>query len=184
MKTGLIKLEALYDFVRQHPEVPHRTKDRQIYQAYRFVVLELLAGVPHEAGWYAWFRGSGVPSLVYVGQAHEGKTSSLYSRLREELLEEYVAFWVSVDRHAGDKLFAKYGWKYNQKRCERKRHSDAIIWIASPGAKRGTLDVIENKLIWDLKPPGNDDQRDYSEIQCPGYKEVRALMETVIAKSG
>ena len=54
----------------------------------------------------------------------------------------------------------------------KKRGADAICWVSCPGAKRGTLDIVEHKLIWELQPEANTDKRDYSEIQSPVYVEV------------
>jgi len=184
MKSGLIILDSLYGFVSQNRDVPHRTKDRTVYLSYKKLVLDLLTNVPKDPGWYAWFKRSNVPPPIYIGQSSIGKTSSLNARLEEELLEEYVAFWSFVDDTAADKLKAKYGGKYSQVRAMKKRGSDSIVWIAFPSARRGTLDIIEHKLIWDLKPSANNDRRDYSDIVHENYNEVRSIMERAFTPSG
>jgi hypothetical protein len=177
MYTGYMNLDSLCDFARCNPEVPHRTKDITLYQEYRAVVVELLKSVPCEAGWYIWYRSAAPNPPIYIGQSREGKTSSLQARLLEELLEEYVAFWSLVDSNAHTILSEKYNNKYNLSRAMRKRGADRIIWVSCAGAKRGTLDVVEHKLIWDLQPTANTDKRDYSDIHLHTYEHVRELVQ-------
>ena len=179
IKPGLIKLNPVYEFVSDHREIPHRTNDRDIYDPYRKLILSLMliSNVPKEPGWYVWFNRSKVPPPIYIGKSSKGKTSHIYARLKEELLEDYVAFWLSVDEQAAEKLSAKYNDKYNQKRASRKRGTDSIVWISCPDAKDGTLDVIEYKLIQNLKPTANiDTERDYSDIKLPTYNIVESLI--------
>ncbi|MBW2005402.1 MAG: hypothetical protein JRI72_12515 [Deltaproteobacteria bacterium] len=183
MKSGIVKLDSLYGFVSQNRDVPHRTKDRRVYFPYKKLVLDSLSDVPTEPGWYAWFQRSSVLPPIYIGQSSKGKTSSLNARLKEELLEEYVAFWSSVDEDATEKLKAKYGGKYSQARALKKRGSDSIVWIACPGAKQGALDIVEHKLIWELKPTANKDRRDYSDIVYVDFDEVYDIMERAFTTS-
>lgn len=146
MKSGIVELENLYAFARKHPDVPHRSQDKNVYEPYRREVEGLIGNVPANAGWYMWFKKGDVHA-IYIGQSHEGKTSHLQARLREELLEEYVAIWSCVDPQADQTLARKYNDKYNQSRAWKKREADAIGWVSCPGAKRGTLDIVEHKLI-------------------------------------
>lgn len=176
MKSDIIELVNLYVFAREHPDVPHRTQDKDVYKRYRCEVTKLMVDVPPEPGWYMWFK-KGEQRPIYIGQSHEGKTSSLRARVLEELLEEYAAIWACVDEQAGEILRAKYQNKYSQKRALKKCGADAIGWVSLPGAKRGTLDIVEHKLIWELQPPANTDRRDYSEIQLPVYQDVFGLFQ-------
>jgi len=89
MDVGVIELATIYDRVRENPEIPHRTGDRARNEAYREIVYSLLDSIPDEPGWYCWQSSKG--KILYVGQSSKKKTFSLRARLREELLEEYVA---------------------------------------------------------------------------------------------
>ena len=116
IQSGIVELNNLYAFACEHPDVPHRTQDKDVYLSYRKEVCKLIEKVPDKPGWYAWFKRGDVRGPIYIGQSHEGKTSHLRARLLEELLEEYVAIWVCVDEHADDTLAEKYQRKYSQKR--------------------------------------------------------------------
>ena len=175
MNAGIIELESFYEFVRQNPFA--RKRDRRVFVSYRQLVLKLMSDVPHDPGWYGWLQDH---TPIYIGQAREGKTSSLNGRLRALLLDEYVAFWSSVDDM--EELFAAKGEKYRPPLM--KQNSNSIVWVAQPGCKQGTLDGIEHKLIWDLKPELNQDRRDYSDVELPAYVKVRLSMESAFNVSG
>ena len=78
----------------------------------------------------------------------------------------------------------KYHHKYNQERAVRKRGTDSIVWISYPEAKDGTLDIIEYKLIQNLKPTANiDSKRYYSDIQLSAYNIVLSHIEKAFSNS-
>jgi len=173
MLTGIFKLDDLHEFARSHPDVPQRTVDKVTYRAYRKVAARLVDPVPTVPGWYVWFRRGPVPAPVYIGQSNTGKTSSLRVRLLDELTEEHVAIWTTVDSDAAEKLSAKWPRKYNLTRALAKQDANTIAWLAWPEATAGLLDVVEYKLIQDLLPSGNQNRRDYSTISVQEYFQVK-----------
>jgi hypothetical protein len=181
MVTGVFKLDELHEFARSHPDVPQRTKDKATYKAYREVVTRLLERVPTDPGWYVWFRRGPVPAHVYIGQSNTRKTSSLRVRLLDELTEEYVAIWTTVDSDAAEKLTAKWPRKYNLTRALAKQNANTIAWLAWPHATDGLLDVVEYKLIQDLAPTGNKDKRDYSTISVQEYSQVKESFSKMLS---
>lgn len=184
MNKGTFDLKPIIDFARKNPEVPHRTKDRNIYIPYRKIVKKILKEVPNkEPGWYCWF--SSLQEVIYIGQASKRKTSSLYARLLEELLEEYVAFWIAVNKNAAKQLSEKYNRKYqaNIDRAELKKNTRYIAWVSNQTISDGVLDIVEQKLINDLNPSANKDQKDYSEVDTEIYKEVKQFFVEELNKS-
>ena len=70
---------------------------------------------------------------VYLGKAGKKKTSSLHTRLYDELREECIAFWSEV---YGRELIVKqhkklYGGRYDPTRSLRKSGSRIVVWVAS-----------------------------------------------------
>ncbi|MFQ5356434.1 MAG: hypothetical protein ACE5DY_08130 [Mariprofundaceae bacterium] len=184
LESGVIDLNPLYAFVKKdgNQEIPHRSRDKDIYLPYKELVEELLSCVPCEAGWYVWYNQS-LRKAIYVGQSSKGKTSHLHSRIKEELLEEYTAFWLTVDPDSSDIIREKYNNKYSTARADKKTGSDLIMWVAYPAGKRGELDVVEQKLIKNLNPEANSDIRDYSDISCEIYGSVHnTFLETLTMK--
>ncbi|MFC1513597.1 hypothetical protein ACFL5P_01175 [candidate division KSB1 bacterium] len=183
--SGIISLDILYNFVKvkndkgEYREIPHRTKDKEVYIPYRELVEKIVSSIPEDPGWYAWFK-KGTSKPNYIGVSSKGKTSDLKARIFEELKEEYVAFWFTVDEDCAEVLTQKYNRKYSQKRAQKKSGSDAIIWVSYPEAlsgKRGILDVVEQKLINEFDPDANEDKRDYSDIKIKEFLIVKKIMQ-------
>jgi hypothetical protein len=42
MNVGIVELHSLYGFAEKNNEVPHRTKDKQLYRQYRSLVINSL----------------------------------------------------------------------------------------------------------------------------------------------
>ncbi|SRR6266404_4759805 len=125
------------------------------YSSLMKIVYELIKDIPETPGWYVWFNSED-KSPIYVGQASEGKTCSLKTRLYDELVEELVAVWSRVNKRAVEIYTAKYNGKYNQVRAAKKQDADTILWISYPRANLATLDVTETKLIWCMFPKANE----------------------------
>jgi hypothetical protein len=70
---------------------------------------------------------------VYLGKAGKKKTSSLHTRLYDELREECIAFWSEVYGREPMIIQHKklYGGKYDPTRSLRKSGSRMVIWVAS-----------------------------------------------------
>ena len=68
----------------------------------------------------------------HLGKAGKQKTSSLHTRLYDELREECIAFWSEVyGREPMIKQHKKlYGGKYDPTRSLRKSGSRIVVWVA------------------------------------------------------
>lgn len=154
MTHGKISLKTLRDYAKKNPCPPHRKNDPAVYGPYKKKVLKLIEDVSKTDGWYVWFN-SKRRTATYIGQTANRKTSSLRTRLYDELTEELVAIWLHANCRAVEIYTKKYKDKYNQGRAAKKSDADSILWISYPGVNYETLDVVEDKLIERFKPKAN-----------------------------
>ncbi len=159
MQFDHIEFKKLFGFIRQHPEIPHKQNDKEVFAPFQELYLQLVKTVSDIPGWYAWSkspRDSEKP-VIYIGQSQTRNTSSLRARLKEEFLDEYVALWATVH---GDKSVQILIKKYPQYRTDilrsaRKAGSTHIVWFGETGITDDQLNFVEHKLIVIVKPPAN-----------------------------
>ena len=133
-KTGHFNLFPILNFAAGNPVIPY-IKDRQSQAEYSKLIKATIADVPEQPGWYWWgrFNDMGWWETVYLGKAGKQKTSSLHTRLYDELREECIAFWAEI--YGSEPMLKqhkpitdKYGTAPT--RALRKRGSQIVIWVA------------------------------------------------------
>jgi len=166
LKTGHFMLDPLLDFARNSPQLPRDIHDPWQWRECAEVISTMMSGAPADlSGWYWWGRLNEAGwETVYLGMTRKRKTSSLYARLKEEMLEEgTIAIWADV--WGKDPIVAQhdayYGGRYhgNGERSLRKCGSRMVLWV-------GILDPISEEeivaqkgaLIRHYEPVGNYQQ--------------------------
>lgn len=165
MESGAISFSQLFEYIRQHPEIPH--KGHPSFLGFKALYLQLVKSVADIPGWYAWIQvGADSRKVVYIGQSQTRKTASLRARLKEEFLDEFVALWATIwdPDEVVKTLDGKYAGKYTTpiKRSVRKAGSTHIVWFGQKGLSDQELDVIEHALIAKYNPPANKQTRTHS----------------------
>src|SRR5215469_12262869 len=95
--TGHFNLFPILEFACNHPIMPS-PQNIELQKEYTNLLKEIAKDVPDKPGWYLWghFNDMGWWETIYLGKAGKQKTSSLYTRLYDELREECIAFWAEV----------------------------------------------------------------------------------------
>lgn len=164
METGIVCLDEMYSYIRKNPEVPHRTNDRDIYRPFKSIIEQAVKNVPKKTGWYYWVEVGERVRPVYIGKSDSSTSWNLYTRIEEELSEEYVALWATV--HDEQKMLEIFSKKYNNKydnnhrRAVKKKGVTHILWAAVPHSlDNAEIKFIENKLIELFQPIANIQRR-------------------------
>lgn len=128
---------------------------------YSGLVRQLAEQIPKEAGWYLWGAfEAGAWKTIYVGKAEAQGGYSLADRIREELWDERICFWVDavgLDEALRQKHEA-YDGRYmgaHVAREARKSGSRFIVWVSSPGLLPEQVASEEAALIAHYKPHAN-----------------------------
>ena len=165
MESGILAFTSLHEYIRMHPEIPH--KDEPTFNGFRELYLQLVKHIKDIPGWYAWIRvDKNNTSIVYIGQSQSRKTSSLLARITEEFLDEFVALWATI--HDPETVVAtldrKYRGKYTApiKRAARKAGATHLIWFGQRGLSDLQLNAVEYALIHSFNPPANRQSRSSS----------------------
>jgi hypothetical protein len=97
MATGYFSLFPIFDFAAHNTTIPSY-KAKQVQSAYANLLKATVANVPDLPGWYLWgkFNDMGAWETTYLGKAGKQKTSSLHTRLYDELREDCIAFWAEL----------------------------------------------------------------------------------------
>ena len=188
LESGNFNLFPLFDFVARHPHMP--TPKSPTQESYRRIIKQLLEEgdkldcVPDKPGWYLWgkFNDIGWWETIYCGKSGRQKTSSLRTRLYDELREECVAFWASV---YGKESAAKQARKINDQhndgkykesipRALRKSGVHFVIWVSAEEASEKQI-FIEEKILIDVYRPSFNAQR-------PGYVQRTRESDKIIRK--
>jgi len=170
--TGSFNIFRIFDFVARNPQMPSSKVGN--WKEYSTLINELVADIPSDKpGWYLWGRYNDIGwwETIYLGKAGNQKTSSLQQRLKDELLEERVAFWATVfGRETATKMQLKlYAGKYAESipRSLRKCGTHFIIWVA--GDELSEIDInTEEKILIDMYRPAINAQR----IQYPSKSRI------------
>jgi len=176
--SGFFTLYPLLDFVAQNPSLPPflAKTDRRGGADFSKKIRSLLeqAKVPaDQGGWYLWgkFNDAAWWETIYVGKTGKGKTSSLHTRLFDELREEGTAAlyasvygWDAVvialrkraKKHQTDGGKDWFGTGGTTQRGLRKRDTTFIIWVTAPeGLSDTDIREIERGLIHLYRPAFN-----------------------------
>lgn len=187
MQSGSISFARLFEYIKLHPEIPH--KDEPAFSGFKDLYLQLVRHIPEIPGWYAWVKRSEQGSdVVYIGQSQSRKTASLQARLKEEFLDEFVALWATIWSPEGvvETLDRKYRGKYTTpiKRSARKAGATHIVWFGKPRLTDQELDVIEHNLIGKLNPPANKQSRAHSDSHQELTSEAESAFTSELSKLG
>jgi hypothetical protein len=134
LKSGHFNLFSILEFAANNPIMPN-PGTKSLQSEYATLINRTVSKVPYLPGWYLWgrFNDMGWWETVYLGKAGKKKTSSLHTRLYDELREECIAFWSEVYGREPMVVQHKklYGGKYNPTRSLRKSGSRMVIWVAN-----------------------------------------------------
>ncbi|MBI4548993.1 MAG: hypothetical protein HY707_13500 [Ignavibacteriae bacterium] len=186
MESDSISFSRLFDYIKSHPEIPH--KEEPSFSGFQDLYLQLVRNVPYIPGWYAW-TNKFLPQeqrVIYIGQSQTRKTSSLNARLKEEFLDEFVALWASVwnPDEVVNTLDRKYRGKYTApiKRSARKAGATHIVWFGKRGLSDQELDVVEHALIAKYNPPANKQSRTHSTSFSDLLNEAESALQSELSK--
>jgi len=165
IETGHIDLFDIYKYVATHPSfVSGKNGDMLEYTR---LVNQITKPIPKDKpGWYLWgrFNDVGFWETVYLGKAGNKKTSSLYARIREELLDERAAFWATIyGSEPTERQFQKiYKNKYGPgTRSYRKKNIHFIIWVSATPVSEVEVKEEESVLISAYRPSINIQRHSY-----------------------
>lgn len=183
IQTGHIHLFDIYKFVAEHPKfVSGKNGDMGDYTK---LVNALVESIPTKAGWYNWGRVNdvGVWETIYLGKSGNRKTSSLKARIKEELLDERMAFWATVygsesTERQYQKIFKnKYG---PATRSYRKRNIHFIAWLAVDEISEEDIKAEERTLIMLYRPAVNIQRVSYP----PHTANTQSILEAFDSEIG
>jgi len=159
IETGHIDLFNIYKYVATHPTfVSGKNGDMLEYTR---LINQITKSIPKDKpGWYLWgrFNDVGFWETVYLGKAGNKKTSSLYARIREELLDERAAFWATIyGSEPTERQFQKiYKNKYGPgTRSYRKKNVHFIVWFGASPLSESEVKEEESVLISAFRPAIN-----------------------------
>lgn len=163
--SGQVDLTDIFEFAQANEKQPGG-HDRPVQLQYNKAITKTVSSVPEKAGWYIWgYFENNEWSTVYLGKTSKQKTSSLRTRLFDEIRQECVAFWSAIYGH--DYILNQHKELYDGKwyndalRAIRKEKTKHILWVAS-------VDEI------------NDDK--VTEIECVLIKIVNPSQNVVRKK--
>lgn len=185
MQSGSISFSRLFDYIKQHHEIPH--KDEPAFTGFKDVYLQLVRQIPDIPGWYAWTKvDNGSHTIIYIGQSQSRKTASLQARLKEEFLDEFVAIWATIwnAEEVVNTLDRKYRGKYTTqiKRSARKAGATNIVWFGKRELSDQELDAVEYALITKYCPPANRRTRIHSLLNADLLKEADSALLAELSK--
>ena len=135
MAAGNFSLFPIFDFAAHNPTIPSY-KSKPVQSAYAKLLKATVADVPALPGWYLWgkFNDMGSWATTYLGKAGRQKTSSLRTRMYDELREDCIAFWAEL--YGREAMFRAshdiYDGKYDrQSRLSlNKLGTRYVIWVS------------------------------------------------------
>jgi hypothetical protein len=158
--TGHFNLFPIFGFAANNPVMPNPS-DRPLQAEYSTLIKSILTDIPSLPGWYLWgkFNDMGWWETVYLGKAGKKKTSSLHTRLYDELREECIAFWAEVygrepmvGQHMKFPGYEKYG---SPTRSLRKSGARIVIWVSADPISEEEIKRQEDLLIKAYRPTHN-----------------------------
>lgn len=180
ISTGHFNLFNVFDFVASNPQMSSGKVGN--LKQYTTLINELVSSVPSDqAGWYLWgrFNDIGWWETIYLGKAGNKKTSSLRARLKEEMIDERIAFWAFV---FGKEIAAKqhsklYKGKYDKHntRSLRKTGTQFIVWLSASPITEKEIKEEETTLIDIYRPTTNAQRIRYPKKSKITEHVIRAI---------
>jgi hypothetical protein len=98
MAAGNFSLLPIFDFAAHNPMMPHQGSGA-VQSAYSKLLNRTIANVPELPGWYLWgkFNDDGSWNIIYLGKSEKRKTSSLHTRMYDQLREKFCpTIWAEL----------------------------------------------------------------------------------------
>lgn len=185
LKSGHFNLFPIYNFAAITPKLPESNSNEQ--KKYREVIKNLVKDIPDDKpGWYLWgkFNSMGWWETIYLGKAGKARTSSLYTRLYDELREENIAFWSHV---FGSEVTVKQASKLSNgiyinqiPRSLRKEGSQFVIWISVESEITEEEINIQEEILIKVYRPTHNHRRSGSARHTPFTDEIESMIECEI----
>lgn len=158
LTSGHFNIFPILGFVADHPVMPTPSSASQ--KGFKIIIDNVVKNVPAKPGWYFWgkFNDMGWWETIYLGKAGYKKTSSLNTRLYDEVREEFIAFWAYV---FGREPMIKqhhsiYNGRYNPTRSLRKIGAQFVVWVgADTPISEEEISKQEEILIRQYRPTHN-----------------------------
>ena len=182
LKTGHFNIFPILEFAAVNPIMPSY-KNGTLQKNYKSIIDKLIDNVPsNKPGWYLWgkFNSMGWWETIYLGKAGKQKTSSLRTRLYDELREECVVFWSEV---YGTETIIKqhkklYDNKYDPTRSLRKSGSQFVVWVAvEDNINEKGIKEQEDILIKIYRPTHNAARWNKSMMHNPLTEAIEDAIE-------
>lgn len=154
-------------------------------------VKEITSTLPSEAGFYLWgfYTSVGLWRSVYLGKAGYGVSTSLRSRIDEELRDERPLIW-SQGQISDETIWSKWVEGYDDSRASknhfdrsiRKAGSTHVIAVSLPISEidNKSISSIEADLIETLNPIANVQRpRPNSSLQDKTIEVIRAFKDSI-----
>ena len=187
LASGHIDLTQIMNFVTENPIQPGG-HDKLLQRQYGQLIQQTVNDVPTLAGWYIWgtFNDENEWCTIYLGKAGNQKTSSLRTRLFDEMREECIAFWANI--YGSDEMLNQHldlykgKWYKDALRAIRKKQTQHIFWVASlePIAE-SEIETQEDILIKQFAPTVNVKRREVN-IQSDLTQAINNMFEYEISK--
>ena len=183
IQTGHFNLFPIFNFAASNVMMPS-SMDRQTQSDYSKLIKNTIKDVPTLPGWYLWgkFNDMGWWETVYLGKAGKKKTSSLHTRLYDELREECIAFWAEVyGREPMIKQNAKRPNAHNYgppTRPLRKIGSRFVVWVATEEiVAEEEIKKQEDLLIKMYRPTHNAARWNHNTLQDNNTQKIELAIE-------
>lgn len=186
LSTGHFDLFRVFNFVANHPVIPY-LNGREAQVEYSKLINATITDVPVLPGWYWWgrFNDMGWWETVYLGKAGKQKTSSLRTRLYDELREECIAFWAEVyGREPMLKQHKPISDKYGPPtRALRKRGSQIVVWVAvEDEITEVEIKRQEDLLIKMYRPTHNAARWNQSAANDKSTEQIELMVEAELKR--
>lgn len=181
-KTGHLNLFPILNFAATNPVIPYLA-GRKPQAEYSKLINATISDVPVLPGWYWWgkFNDMGWWETVYLGKAGKQKTSSLRTRLYDELREECIAFWSEVyGREPMLKQHTPITKKYGPPtRALRKMGSQMVVWVAvEDEITEAEIKRQEDLLIKIYRPTHNAARWNQSSLHDDDTRAIELAVES------
>lgn len=187
LASGHVDLTDIMTFVTENAIQPGG-HDKLLQRKYGHLIKQTVSEVPELAGWYIWgaFNDENEWITIYLGKAGNQKTSSLRTRLFDEMREECIAFWASI--YGSDEMLNQHmdlykgKWYKDALRAIRKKQTQHIFWVAGLEPIAETeIEQQEDLLIKLFEPKENIKRREIN-IRSELTQAIKNRIEHEISK--
>jgi len=187
LKTGHFNIYPVFDFAAKHIVMPSN-KDKAVQLGYSKLINSIVNDVPTLPGWYLWgkFNDMGWWETVYLGKAGKQKTSSLHTRLYDELREECIAFWAEV--YGREPMISQHNKYWADKygpptRALRKNGSRFVVWVGvANDISEADIKKQEYLLIKLYRPTHNAARWNQTEKHDEFTEKIESAIESEVKK--